>query len=125
MKAHNLRNTLHPINLKKLAKPAVLCITTLLILSMLSAFSSTSVQAATATALHISGNQIFTANGTPVELKGMDYTYFMDSEGGSWMLPDGSVEFLTNPMDTTGVADLLNFMQASGCNIVRVFLTVQ
>jgi len=92
---------------------------------MLSALTSASDQAATATPLHISGNQILTANGTPLILKGMDYTYFMDSEGGSWMMPDGSIEWMTNPMDKTGVADFLDFMQASNCNVVRLHLTVQ
>jgi hypothetical protein len=77
--------------------------------------------------LTIIGNQIFTASGIPVTLKGMDYTYFIltGGEGGSWMMPDGSIQWTTNPMSTTGVANLLNFMQASNATVVRVLMTVQ
>jgi hypothetical protein len=77
------------------------------------------------TGVNVVGNKIYTASGQLLILKGMVYTYFMDSEGGSWMMPSGTVNFLTNPMSTTGVTDLLTFMKASGCNVVRVFLTTQ
>jgi len=49
MKTHNSGKTLHPINLRNLAKPAALCISALFIISMLSALSLFAVQAATAT----------------------------------------------------------------------------
>jgi hypothetical protein len=63
MKTHNLENILDSINLRKLAKPSVLCINALFILSMLPAFLSTAVQAATSTpALHTSGHTILDAD---------------------------------------------------------------
>jgi len=115
---------MHSINLRKLAKPAVLFISALFIISILSAFLTTAVQATTSTtALHISGNQVLTANGTPLDLKGMDYTYFLNSENGSWMMPDGSIKWAT--WSTRGVSDFLNFMQASNATVVRCYLTVQ
>ncbi len=49
MKKHNLAKTLHHVNLKKLTKLAVPVICTLLILSMISAFPSSIVQARTFT----------------------------------------------------------------------------
>lgn len=85
--------------------------------------TSTVVNRYTLTGLSVEGNQVFTANGAPLVLKGMDYTYFMNSESGSWMLPGGSIEWAT--WDPTGVSDFLNFMQASNANVVRCFLTVQ
>ena len=124
MKTHNLSRLLHFINLRKHTKPAVLCVSTLLILSMLSAFSSAAGQAATATtALHVKGNQVFTANGTPLVLKGMDYFNFAYSANGSWMLPSGAIEL--NTWDPTAVQDTLNFMVASNCNALRLYLCVQ
>jgi len=74
---------------------------------------------------YVAGNQLFYPNGTVLTLTGMVYTYFLDSEGGSWMYPDGSVHWLTDPMDTTGVADLLDFTEACNCNVIRLHLTVQ
>ena len=47
MKIHNLGKILHPINLKKLTKPTVILISALFILSILSVFSPTQVQATT------------------------------------------------------------------------------
>src|SRR5665648_315814 len=47
MKTHNLKKTQHSINLRKLIKPAALCISALFIISILSVFSLTAVQAAT------------------------------------------------------------------------------
>ncbi|MCX6644638.1 MAG: hypothetical protein NT043_05480 [Candidatus Bathyarchaeota archaeon] len=49
MKTHNLENILDSINLRKLAKPSVLCINALFILSMLPA-------------LHTSGHTILDAD---------------------------------------------------------------
>jgi hypothetical protein len=87
-------------------------------------FSVTSGQAATTTtALHVKGKQLLTANGTPIVLKGMGYSYFAFNAGGSWMLPSGNVEL--NTWDPTGVQDTLDFMQASNCNVLRLMLCVQ
>ena len=123
MKSQNL-NTRHSINLRILTKPAVLCISLLLIMSTLSLLSFSTAFAATKTSpLHVSGNKILTDSGSPANLKGMGYTYFIDSENGSWMLPDGSINWLT--WDTNDVTDFLNFMQASNVTVVRCGLTVQ
>lgn len=70
-------------------------------------------------------NRLITPNGSTVILKGVDYTYFMDTEGGSWMLPDGSIHWSSNPMDQNGVSKFLDFMQASNANGVRIFITIQ
>jgi len=50
--------------------------------------ASTVANYSTLTELSVKGNRVFNANGTPLVLKGMDYTYFMNNESGSWMLPD-------------------------------------
>ncbi len=44
-KIYNVKNTLHSRNLRKLAKPVALCISVLFIISMLSVFATTTVQA--------------------------------------------------------------------------------
>ena len=49
MKTNKLKRTAHFINLRKLAKPTALCISALIILSMVSAFSFSAVQAASNT----------------------------------------------------------------------------
>jgi hypothetical protein len=124
MKMRNLKNILRSTNLRKLAKPAVLCFSALLILNMLSEFSLVSGQTATSTtALHVKGKQLLTANGTPIVLKGMAYSYFAFNEGGCWLLPDGTVEL--NTWDPTGVQYTLDFMQASNCNVLRLMLCVK
>ena len=72
MNIHNIRNTLHSINIRKLAKPTAICLTAVFILSMISVLSTTPVQAATTTpALHTSGASILDANGNVVYLRGM------------------------------------------------------
>lgn len=76
--------------------------------------------------LNVIGNRIFTESGTPIVLKGMDYTYFVANSyayRGDWMMPDGSIKWDT--WSTTGVQNLLDFMQASNANVVRVFMTVE
>ena len=72
MKTHNIGNTGHSINFRKLAKPAALCIIAIFVISMLSVFASTGVQAATTTlALHTSGDQILDSNNNVVYLRGI------------------------------------------------------
>ena len=73
MKTHNIGNTGHSINFRKLAKPAGLCIIAIFIISMVSVFSTTGVQATSATtpALHTSGDQILNSNNNPVYLRGV------------------------------------------------------
>jgi hypothetical protein len=76
-----------------------------------------------ASVLAANGNKLYLSNGTSIILRGVDYTYFVDDPDGSWMLPDGSIEWLT--WDTTGVADFVNLCQAWNVNVVRTLLTVQ
>jgi hypothetical protein len=76
--------------------------------------------------LSVAGNRILTADGTPIVLKGMCYTYFVANEyayRGDWMMPDGSIGW--NTWSPTGVRNLLDFIQASNANVVRVFMTVE
>jgi hypothetical protein len=75
------------------------------------------------TGLNVIGNQILTVNGTPLTLKGGDYSYFIDDENGSWMKPDGSIAWLT--WDTIEVNNNLDLLRAWNCNFVEVFTTVQ
>jgi hypothetical protein len=72
MNTNIFEKRLHPINFRKIAKPLAICISALFILSMLSVFSSNSVQAATTTsALHTSGTSILDVNGNVVYLRGV------------------------------------------------------
>ncbi len=97
MKKHRLGNRVNTLNLRKLAKPAVLCISTLFIISMVAAFSSTGVHAVSATLpLHTSGDQILDSNNNLVYLRGMGIAGYVpdlilwgqggsDSWGDQWV----------------------------------------
>jgi hypothetical protein len=74
-------------------------------------------------ALTVNGNKLYLSNGTSIVLRGVDYTYFMDNPNGSWMLPDGSIEWQT--WDTTAIQNNLNCWKAWGCNEIQVFTTVE
>jgi hypothetical protein len=71
MKIDNSGNRLHSINFRKHAKPAVLSLIAIFIISILSVFASTAVHAATTPALHTQGNQILNADNNPVVLRGI------------------------------------------------------
>ena len=73
--------------------------------------------------LTANGNKLYLSNGKSIVLHGVDYTYFLDSPNGSWMLPDGAIDWQT--WDTTGLKDFVNLCQAWNVNVVRVILTVQ
>ncbi len=73
--------------------------------------------------LHVAGNQILTSNSTAVVLRGVDYTYFIDGPCGSWLLPNGQLEF--NTWDTAAVNSNLDAIESWGCNSVRVLATTQ
>ncbi|MCW4016274.1 MAG: glycoside hydrolase family 5 protein [Candidatus Bathyarchaeota archaeon] len=73
--------------------------------------------------LHIEGNQILTENGTVVKLRGVNYTYFIDSPYGSWMLPDSQIAWLT--WDTDAIAQNLDAIKSWGCNCIRVIGTIE
>jgi hypothetical protein len=76
---------LHPLNFRKIAKPLVICISALFILSMLSVLSPNAVQAATApSALHTSGHRILDANNNDVYLRGIGRAGDLASLTGLW-----------------------------------------
>lgn len=56
-------------------------------------------------------------------LRGVDYSYFVDGPYGSWMLPDGEIEW--NTWDTSAISSNFDAIQSWGCNTVRVLVTVQ
>ena len=91
MKEHSLENIRHSINLRKLAKPAVLFISALFIISMVSFFASTGVQAATTPSLHTSGDQILDSNNNVVYLRGIGRTGDLHSASGMWSGPGMAV----------------------------------
>ena len=73
--------------------------------------------------LHVAGNKILTSDGDVVILRGVDYSYFIDGPYGSWMLPDGEIEW--NTWDTTAINSNLDAIQSWGCNAVRIPTTIQ
>jgi hypothetical protein len=73
--------------------------------------------------LHVTGNQIQTANNKIITLRGVDYTYFIDGPNGSWMTQDGNI--LWNTWDTTAINSNLDALQSWGINIIRITATVQ
>ena len=123
MKTNKSGNILKTINLRKLAKPAVLFISALFIISMLSVFASNGVQAASTPALHISGTQILTSSGAVVTLRGVDYSWFIEDPNGDWLLPSGTIEW--NTWDTTAINSNLAALQSWSVNCIRVLATSQ
>ena len=73
--------------------------------------------------LQARGNELYQADGKSVVLRGVDYTYFIDDPRGSWMLPDGSIEW--NIWDPVEIANFVNLCQCWNVNVVRTLLTVQ
>src|ERR1700690_536327 len=89
MKLHNIGKKLH-LNFRKFEKPTALCISILIIMTMLSIFATTQVHATTTTvtpALTVVGKQVIDSNGLSIQLKGVDYTKFIDSPTGLWSIP--------------------------------------
>ena len=73
--------------------------------------------------LHVAGNKILTSDGAVVILRGVDYTYFIDGPCGSWMLPNGQIEY--NTWDTAALNSNLDAIKSWGCNCIRVLATTQ
>jgi endoglucanase len=73
--------------------------------------------------LHVTGNQIRTSDGASLILRGVDYSYFIDGPFGSWMLPNGQIEW--NTWNTEAIKSNLDAVKSWGCNIIRVPITVQ
>ena len=130
MKTHNLENTRHSINFRKLAKPAVLCISALFIISMLSVFASTGVQAATTPSLHTSGDQILDSNNNVVYLRGIGRTGDLQSASGMWSGPGMAVASWSQKWQSISSniplmdATLQSYQQYWHVNMIRVLIPV-
>ena len=83
MKTYNLGITVQPINFRKLAKPAALCITALFIMSMLPVFSSFAVQAAAVPASYIFGNTAIGTYYDQNDANAQSVSYFTSTTTGS------------------------------------------
>ncbi len=125
MRNYSLKNTANSINIRKLfAKPSVLCIIALLIISMFSIVSLAQVHGATTTlALHTSGRQILDSNNNPVTIRGV---------GIAGMAPDlilwgkGSTDSWSSQWASasgTAVTDTFQEMSQNWhINMIRVFV---
>ena len=135
MKTHTLANTGHSISFRKLAKPLGLCFIAIFVISMVSVFATTGVQAATTTpALHTSGNQILDSNNNVVYLRGIGlYTgasgapnwIFWNSQSSpnsdSW---SDQWNFSENPtMEQNAIVSTMQtWQQTWHVNMIRVFI---
>ena len=124
MNKSSIRNALHSINLKKQTKPTAICLTAIFVLSMLSVFVASPVQAATTTpALNTSGNYILDANGNTVYLRGMgiagmapDLILWGPGGNDNW-----GVQWNNNP--TTVMDQTFSALQSQWhINMIRVFI---
>jgi hypothetical protein len=80
--------------------------------------------------LHVSGNKILNSGGNVVRLRGVDYTYFMDTPDGSWMGSDGVIHWDGTPSTrdnflTADIGQFLDGMASWKVNCIRVFITIQ
>jgi hypothetical protein len=73
--------------------------------------------------LHTEGRYIKDENGRTVQLYGVTKHGFEDFPQGSWMTKDGGI--LWGTWDPQVVADNLDAMKSWGCNIVRIYATVE
>jgi hypothetical protein len=124
LKIRNIAYILHSLNLKKLSKPLAVCATAIFVVSILAAFSTSTVQAESATLeLHTSGSYILDANGNTVYLRGMGLAGFAPNlilwgEGGGDNWGDQWNYNPTATMDQTFSA-----MQSQWhINMIRVFV---
>ncbi len=133
MKNLNIANTLHSINVKKLTKPLVVCLSALFIISMISVLASTApVQAeVTISPLHTSGHQILDSNNNPVYLRGIGRTGDCDSLSGMWSAPGQDVfnygqkwqtdmTVLKQEMDAT----FTSYRDVWKVNMIRMFIPI-
>ena len=79
------------------------------------------VHASPSTALTVNGPNIKDASGNTVVLKGVVYSYFIDSPLGSWMLPNGKVEWTT--FDPSAIQQNLDTLKNWGANTIVVYTT--
>ncbi len=126
MKKNNSGNILDTLNFRKFAKPAVLFICAIFIISMLTVFATNGAQAATSTpALHTSGDQILNANNAVVYLRGVgimgyapDNIFWGSSGSDNWGDQWQTGSSLTTSLDQT-------FSELStqwGVNMIRIFI---
>lgn len=77
----------------------------------------------TTTALHVDGNQIKNVANEIVKLRGGNYTYFMNTEKGSWQTIAGGINWDTWDIDAIG--DFLDALKLRGYNIIRTLMTIE
>lgn len=80
--------------------------------------------------LHVFGKKIIDSENNTITLRGVDYTYFMDSPSGSWMGSDGIVHWDTTPTTSNNwlpsqVNEYLDAMHSWGVNLIRCYSTVE
>lgn len=80
--------------------------------------------------LHVSSNRILNSEGTQVFLRGVAYTFMMDTPDGGWMGSDGWIHYDNTPTvrDNFLTADInqyLNGMVAWHVNFIHVYCTMQ
>jgi hypothetical protein len=80
--------------------------------------------------LHVSGNKILNSGNSTLRLRGVDYTYFMDTPDGSWMDAAGTIHWDSTPsvrdnFNTVWIGQFLDGMASWHVNCIRVFITIQ
>jgi aryl-phospho-beta-D-glucosidase BglC (GH1 family) len=115
---NTIANALSPLNLgRKLAKPVVICISAIVLLSMVSMLMVNGVQAATnVQALHTEGKLIKDASGNTIYLRGLQKVELADDPDGTW---NGN-----SMWSDANVKAELDEMKAWGANTVRCIQSV-
>ena len=117
MKTKTLATLLSLKTPRKLAKPIVIGITALLLLSMVSMLMASGVQAASnATALHTEGKLIKDASGNTIYLRGLQKVELADDPDGTW---NGNALW-----SDANVQAELDQMKAWGANTVRCIQSI-
>jgi hypothetical protein len=118
MKLKTRAKSLLPLNAThKLAKPIVICLSALLLLSMVSILMTTGVQAATnPMALHTEGKLIKDASGNTIYLRGLQKVELADDPDGTW---NGNALW-----SDANVKAELDEMKSWGANTVRCIQSV-
>ena len=110
--------TLLSMNLvRKFAKPMVICISALFLLSMVSMLITTNVQAATMpSALHTEGRYIKDSAGNTIYLRGLQKAEFADDPDGTW---NGSPTWTDANVNAE-----LDVMKSWGANTIRCIQSI-
>ena len=129
MKTRNSGNT-HSIHFRKLAKPVVLSIIAIFVISMLSVFVSTGAPASITPALHTSGDQILDSNNNVVILRGIGRTGDLESASGMWSGPGMAVADWSQKWQSISSniplmdATFRCYRQSWGVNMIRILIPV-